>query len=114
MTHYKIGDVVLVGFVFSEQTGKKQRPAAVISCESYNKSRQEIIIAGITSNIHRKLKGEIHIRHWKEANLLYPSVISGVIQTIKREMVVRRFGELHPDDLKNYQQTVSREILGLG
>jgi len=46
MTVYNRGDVVLIGFVFSDETTKKLRPAVVISSAAYNRSRQEIICRG--------------------------------------------------------------------
>jgi mRNA-degrading endonuclease toxin of MazEF toxin-antitoxin module len=57
MTVYSRGDIVLVGFVFSDESTKKLRPAVVISSVAYNRSRQEIIVAAITSNTRRRLFG---------------------------------------------------------
>jgi mRNA-degrading endonuclease toxin of MazEF toxin-antitoxin module len=48
MTAYDRGDVVLVSFVFSDESGKKLRPAVVISSAAYKRSRQEIVVAAIT------------------------------------------------------------------
>jgi mRNA-degrading endonuclease toxin of MazEF toxin-antitoxin module len=45
MTVYSRGDVVLVGFVLSDESGKKFRPPVIISSASYNRSRQEIVVA---------------------------------------------------------------------
>jgi ABC-type uncharacterized transport system substrate-binding protein len=47
MTAYKRGDVVLVGFVFSDESGKKLRPALVISSSPYNRGRKEVLVARI-------------------------------------------------------------------
>ena len=58
MTVYNRGDVVLVGFLFSDESAKKLRPAVVISSAAYNRSRQEIIVAAITSNTKRRLFGD--------------------------------------------------------
>jgi len=38
------GDVVLVGFVFSDESGKKVRPAVVISSPDYHRARQEVVV----------------------------------------------------------------------
>ena len=41
MTAYSRGDVVLVGFVFAEESGKNFRPAVVISTPAYHRVRQD-------------------------------------------------------------------------
>jgi mRNA interferase MazF len=84
MTVYSRGDVVLVGFLFSDESGRKVRPAVVISPPVYQRARQEVIVAAITSNVRRRLFGEHSITGWKEAGLLFPSVVTGILRTIKR------------------------------
>ncbi len=100
MTGLKRGDVVLIRFVFADETGAKVRPALVVSSEPYQKARQELIIAAITSNVARKLLGDIPIRDWKGAGLLLPSQVTGILRTVKRTMVAGRLGALTPDDLE--------------
>ena len=56
MTACKRGDVVLVGFVFSDESGRKLRPAVVISSPAYGRGRKEVVVAAITRGIiDRKL-----------------------------------------------------------
>jgi mRNA interferase MazF len=92
MTAYDRGDVVLVSFVFSDESGKKLRPALVISSAAYNRSRQEIVIAAITSNVRRRLFGDHPLTDWKGAGLLFPSVVTGIVRTIKQTMIDRKVG----------------------
>jgi len=47
MTAYKRGNVVPVGFVFSDEPGKKLRPALVIGSSAYNRGRKEVLVARI-------------------------------------------------------------------
>ena len=82
MTVYNRGDVVLVSFVFSDESGKKLRPAVVTSSAAYNRARQEVISA-VTSNVRRRLFGDYLIANWKEAGLLFPSVATAILRTIK-------------------------------
>jgi len=112
MTNYKQQDIVLVNFGFSEETGTKKRPALIISSDNYHQSRQEIIIMAITSNIKRVLFGDTKIEQWEEAGLLYPSLVTGIIRTIKDNMIVRKLGTLLPQDFQKVQKNI-RKLMGL-
>ena len=59
------GDVVLVGFVFSDESGRKLRPAVVISSAAYNRAREEVVVSAITSNVKRRLFGDHLIDNWR-------------------------------------------------
>ena len=71
MTTYKQGDVVLVRFVFTDESGAKRRPAVVVSTSEYHQGRQEAIVAAITSNVDWLLVGNHLISGWQEAGLLF-------------------------------------------
>jgi len=100
MTRYNQGDVVLISFVFADESGAKQRPAVIVSSDTYHQQRQEAIISAITSKTERILVGDHLIRDWKEARLLYPSVATGVIRTIKQGMITRKLGIISQSDLR--------------
>lgn len=100
MTAYSRGDVVLVSFVFSDETGERRRPAVIVSSEAYHKSREEAIIVAITSRTDRILTGDHLIRDWREAGLLFPSVATGIIRTIKQDMLNRRLGTMSQADME--------------
>ncbi len=106
------GDVVLVRFIFSDETGAKRRPAVVLSTSQYHQGRQEAIVAAITGNVQRLLVGDHLIRGWQEAGLLYPSVATGIVRTIKRAMIERSLGQMPASDLEGIRDQV-RHILGL-
>lgn len=100
MTTYKRGDVVLVKFVFADEKGIKQRPALLVSSARYHRSRREAILAAITSNVERLLTGDHQIQQWKAAGLPLPSTVTGIVRTIKQEMIVKKLGELPAADLQ--------------
>ena len=110
MTNYKSGDLVLVEFVFTDETGSKKRPALIISSDNYNKNRHEVIVAAITSNIARILTGDTMIDGWEEAGLIYPSLVTGVIRTIKKNMISRKLGALTKQDLTKVQENLKKAI----
>ncbi len=113
MTSYEQGDVVLVYFVFADETGAKRRPAVIVSIGEYHHSRQEAIMAAITSNVDRLLVGDHLIANWREAGLLFPSVATGIIRTIKQDMIERRIGVMALEDMEAIRLQL-RQVLGLG
>jgi mRNA interferase MazF len=112
MTACNRGDVVLVGFVFSDESGRKLRPAVVISAPAYHRARQEVLVAAITSNVRRRLFGDHPILDWKGAGLLSPSVVAGIIRTIRRTTIERKLGSLAKADLEAVERELKR-YLGL-
>ena len=110
MTTFKRGDTVLVKFPFSEGTGFKKRPGLVISSDDYNEARQEVIIAGITGNIERVLFGDTVLDEWREAGLKYPSLIAGIVQTIKNDMIVHRLGIVSEPDRRSVDENLKKSM----
>jgi mRNA interferase MazF len=100
MTDYRRGDVVLVSFVFSDETGERQRPAVIVSSKAYHKNRQEVIIEAITSRTDRVLAGDHLLKDWGDAGLLFPSVATGIIRTVKQNMISRRLGIMSQADME--------------
>ena len=111
-TAYKRGDVVLVDFVFSEETGSKRRPVLLLSSEWYMQSRQEVVVSAITSNTRRLLAGDHLMFDWEEAGLLFPSVTTGILRTIKQSMIERKMGVVSPRDLTEIESNLI-QILAL-
>ncbi len=112
MTGYERGDVVLVRFIFSDETGERQRPAIVLSSDAYHGSRQEAIIGAITSRTDRVLVGDHLIEDWEAAGLLFPSVATGIIRTIKQGMIAKKLGTMPVPDMKGIEGQL-RDALGL-
>ena len=112
MTEYNRGDVVLVSFVFSDETGERRRPAVMVSSDAYHQSRQEAIIAAITSRTDRILVGDHRISDWQSAGLLFPSVATGIIRTIKQGMIAKKLGTMPRPDMQAIENNL-RDALGL-
>jgi len=110
MTAYKRGDVVLVGFVFSDESGKKLRPALVISSSAYNRGRKEVVVTAITSNVRRRLFGDHLIGDWKGAGLLFPSLATGILRTVTREMLDRKLGVMAKVDMDAVDNGLRRAL----
>jgi len=112
MTAYRRGDMVLVSFLFADESGFKHRPALVLSSRAYHQNRQEIILAAVTSNVDRVLFGDHILAGWKEAGLLFPSLVTGILRTIKVQMIHRRLGSVSMREMMEIDLNL-RKILGL-
>ena len=49
------GEVVLVDFPYSDQTGSKVRPALVVQADTWNQRLEDTILALITSSRYRRI-----------------------------------------------------------
>ena len=108
---YKQGDIVLVKVIFSEGSGVKKRPALIITNDKYyHNHRQEVIIAAITSNIDRILAGDTKIQDWQKAGLKYPSLVTGIIQTIKTNIIEWKLGHLSESDFSKTQINLKKSL----
>jgi mRNA interferase MazF len=47
-TAYRFGDLVLVPFPFTDQTGIKKRPAIVVSSDAYHRQRHDVVLMAVT------------------------------------------------------------------
>ena len=103
MTTYRRGDIVLVRFVFADEKGVKQRPGLLVSSDRYHRSRREAVLAAITSHVGRSLVGDYRLTEWKAAGLPLPSTVTGIIRTIKQEMIIRKIGTLPATELAHVE-----------
>jgi len=101
-----------VRFLFADEEGAKQRPGLIVSSDRYHKSRREAILAAITSNVSRLLCGDHKIKAWREAGLLFPSTATGILRTIRQDMIIRKIGELPAYDFQMVERNL-RDALGL-
>ena len=111
-TRCRRGDVALVRFVFADEQGVKRRPALIISTDAYHAGRKEVIVVALTSNIGRLLPGDHRMLDWKEAGLPLPSVITGIVRTIKMAMIERRLDRASGRDFEAVEGEL-RSVLGL-
>ena len=114
MTHrpdHSFGDVVLVPFPFTDQTGTKKRPAAIVSSGPYNADRRDIVIMAITSQVSTPLGfGEALVADWHGAGLVKESVFKPIFTTIEQTLVLRVLNRLSAVDLRTLRQLIARSI----
>ena len=100
-TPFRFGDVVLVPFPFSDQSGSKKRPTVVVSGSRYNARRRDIVIMALTSQVRQPLDfDEAMVADWQLAGLVKTSVFKPVFSTIEQGLVQRVLGRLSAADQK--------------
>lgn len=109
-TSYEFGNVVLVGFPFTNLKATKKRPAVILSSTSYQAYRPDVILLAITSRIKDPLTyGEAMIADWGQAGLIKPSLFKPLIATVDQVIVLKKLGTLSAGDqlrLKKLMQNV--------
>jgi mRNA interferase MazF len=111
MMTYKFGDVILVPFPFTDGSSSKKRPAIVISSDSYDRSKPDVILIAVTSQVNTYLQfGEALVNDWSAAGLLKPSVIKPVIATVEKNLVIRKLGKLEALDLEALENILQQII----
>ena len=110
-SRFSFGDVVLVPFPFTDQSGTKKRPAVVVSSHGYNASRRDIVIMAITSQVRTPLAfGEAMVGDWQGAGLVKTSSLKPVFTTIEQGLVVRVMGKLATADIQALRQIIADVI----
>lgn len=94
--------MVLVPFPFTDLSGRKRRPALVVSPEGF--SEEDLILCAITSQIPRRLsEWEVLLEatHIVEEELPKRSVIKvGKLFTMHRSLITTRFGNVKEEKLR--------------
>jgi mRNA interferase MazF len=111
MMTYAFGDVALVPFPFTDQSGAKKRPAVIVSSSGYHAGRRDLVIMAITSQVRQPLGfGEAPVTDWQAAGLIKPSVLKPVFTTNEQGLVLRTMGKLSVADLRTLRETISQAI----
>ena len=97
-TDYRRGYIV-----FAEETGSKRRPALLLSPGEYMEGRQEAVVSAITSNTPGILTGDYLMVGWEDSGLIFPSVATGILRTIKQSMIERKMRDISPRDLAEFK-----------
>jgi mRNA interferase MazF len=95
---YNRGDVVLVPFPFTDLSSAKQRPALIISSDAFNSTRDDLLVAAITSQIPASLASDEFLIPPGEiaaSGLPKPSIVRLMkLVSLHRQLVIRRIGTL--------------------
>lgn len=104
-TSYKRGDVVLVPFPFTDLSSAKQRPALVVSADALNATREDVLVAAITSHVPVSLAADevaIPPDELAACGLPKPSILKLTkLAALHRQLVIKRIGALPAPTLAN-------------
>jgi len=90
MAIYKLGDVVLVKFPFTNNLGFKKRPALVIR----DTNDGDVVVCRITSKLYNS-PYDINLMNWQQSGLQLPSVIRAhKIASLEKNMIDKKLGEV--------------------
>ena len=91
---YNSGDIVLIPVPFSDLSSSKKRPVLVISNNSYNTAKPDMIVVAITSNVSQQ-GISISSSDMTTGQLPKPSVIrSDKVYTLDQKIVIKSIGQL--------------------
>ncbi len=97
------GDLLLVPFPFSDQSGRKVRPVIVISNNEFNERSEDFIVVSVTSNISRdKYTLPLTISDMAEGKLFTVCCIKVEnILKIDKELIINKIGKVKKDKINN-------------
>ena len=84
----------------------------MLSTPAYRKGRREVVVSAITGNTSRVLVGDYLMADWVNSGLMFPSVVTGIIRTIKQSMIERQIGSVSDRDMTAVEGNLQL-ILGL-
>ncbi len=94
MTRYEPGEVVLLAFPFSDQKGRKQRPALVV----IDTGDADFVVARISTQ-QQVSRFDVPLNDWHRAGLLAASVVRPhKLATIEKALVARTLGRVSGED----------------
>lgn len=106
---HSFGEVVLVPFPFTDQSGAKKRPAVIVSSSGYHAGRRDLVIMAITGQVRQPLGfAEALVADWQAAGLIKQSVLKPVFTTIEQGLVLRSLGRLSDTDLRSLRVVVAQ------
>ena len=102
-------DVVVVPFPFSEKTGRKRRPALVLSNREFNRAGHTVL-AMITTSGHHPWPGDCRITDLEAAGLPLPCIVRMKLFTLDNRIILRTLGHLSDADLARVETNLDTHL----
>lgn len=94
-----------VTYPFSDRTGRKLRPAIVVSGRHHSR---DVFVVPLTSRSERIVEGEFSLADWKAAGLNMASVVKRGLFTIHESLILKRVGTLTQPDIDRVDDSLKR------
>jgi mRNA interferase MazF len=95
----KRGEVVMVNWIYSDQTGSKRRPALVVQADTFNQALDDTILALITGSARRRVGAstqldiDINTPDGQKTGLIFDSIVQCEnLVTIDQNLIYRMRG----------------------
>ncbi len=99
--NYKLFDIVVVPFPFTDQNTEKRRPALVLSDQdNFNNLTKSCVLAMITSAKNSEWPLDARISSLKRAGLPAPSIVRMKLFTLDSRLILKKTGVLASKDQK--------------
>lgn len=100
--HLEQGDILLVPFPFSDQSGRKVRPVIVMSKKEFNEDSQDIIIVGVTSNISKdRYTLGLTNKDLEQGHLFTECCVKCEnILKLDKELIIKKIGKIKKEKFK--------------
>ena len=106
---YKLFDVVVVPFPFTDQNTEKRRPALVLSDQdNFNDLTQNCVLAMITSAKNPDWPLDACIGSLKKAGLPAPSKVRMKLFTLDSRLIIKKTGGLASKDQKTVKESLQK------
>lgn len=106
----KQGDILLVPFPFSDQTGKKVRPVVVVSNNNFNSTSQDIIVCAITTNMAKDFYTlKIERSQLEENNIKEECCIKiESILKLDKKLIIKKIDKIKDKEITNIIKILNR------
>jgi len=121
MTHgttYNQGSIILVSFPFTDLSGKKKRPALVISPDWFNTQYQDVVLMAMTSSYtpeeltkEKNIVCEVSSNDLQSGTIVATSVVKiSKIFTCEQSKIIKNVARLKPAKLSEIIEKLKRFI----
>jgi mRNA interferase MazF len=106
MANYKLGEIVLIKFPFTNNLDLKKRPALIIK----DTDDGDVIVCRITSKPYHS-SFDVELKNWEQNGLQLPSVIRvHKMASLEKNMIDRKLGEVD-DNIKPLVISVIKTLI---
>lgn len=106
------GEILLVPFPFSDQSGRKVRPVIVVSNNEFNEHSEDVLVVGITSNISKdKYTLNLDNKDLTSGKLITKCCIKVEnILKIDNELIVKKIGKIKKEKMDEIRKILNQII----